>query len=300
MSATPDDWRVAVHKGDVLSMTTTYDSKRASWYESMGIMVVWMAPNDTTGTDPFTTAVDVPGVLTHGHLPENDNHGGEPDPKHYEDMTKLPSKVLPSGTCCRSPTSCTQRRHERRARRSRRSRQGGSLTFSNDDADRQRHLAHDHRVQGAVRRQDRHRVPARRTAQPQFDSGELGTRTRRRAGSVTWSTPTNLPPGTYTYFCRIHPFMRGAFRVVAEVETRSACIPSAGWSSAWSSSWSSRAPASARGTCSATDAPAKPKLSTTRHGVAGGPATPDGQRGRSHRATTCTSATASPRCSAVT
>ena len=21
------------------------------------------------------------------------------------------------------------------------------------------------------------------------------------------------PPGTYTYFCRIHPFMRGAFRV---------------------------------------------------------------------------------------
>ena len=37
----------------------------------------------------------------------------------------------------------------------------------------------------------------------------------RRRGSVTWSTPTNLPPGTYTYFCRIHPFMRGAFRVVA-------------------------------------------------------------------------------------
>jgi len=27
-------------------------------------------------------------------------------------------------------------------------------------------------------------------------------------------TPTaNLPVGTYTYFCRIHPYMRGAFRV---------------------------------------------------------------------------------------
>jgi len=24
----------------------------------------------------------------------------------------------------------------------------------------------------------------------------------------------NLPPGTYTYFCRVHPFMRGAFRVL--------------------------------------------------------------------------------------
>jgi hypothetical protein len=33
-------------------------------------------------------------------------------------------------------------------------------------------------------------------------------------GAVVYRTPTNLPPGTYTYFCRIHPFMRGAFRVV--------------------------------------------------------------------------------------
>jgi hypothetical protein len=33
-------------------------------------------------------------------------------------------------------------------------------------------------------------------------------------GAITWKTPTNLAPGTYTYFCRIHPFMRGAFRVV--------------------------------------------------------------------------------------
>jgi plastocyanin len=33
-------------------------------------------------------------------------------------------------------------------------------------------------------------------------------------GSVTWKTPRNLSPGTYTYFCRIHPFMRGSFRVV--------------------------------------------------------------------------------------
>jgi hypothetical protein len=33
-------------------------------------------------------------------------------------------------------------------------------------------------------------------------------------GTVVYRTPTNLVPGTYTYFCRIHPFMRGAFRVV--------------------------------------------------------------------------------------
>jgi hypothetical protein len=33
-------------------------------------------------------------------------------------------------------------------------------------------------------------------------------------GNVVYQTPSNLTPGTYTYFCRIHPFMRGAFRVV--------------------------------------------------------------------------------------
>jgi hypothetical protein len=33
-------------------------------------------------------------------------------------------------------------------------------------------------------------------------------------GTATWKTPRNLAPGTYTYFCRIHPFMRGSFRVV--------------------------------------------------------------------------------------
>ena len=27
------------------------------------------------------------------------------------------------------------------------------------------------------------------------------------------ATPTDLTPGTYTFFCRVHPFMRGAFRV---------------------------------------------------------------------------------------
>ncbi|MDX6639453.1 MAG: hypothetical protein QOF12_464 [Solirubrobacteraceae bacterium] len=33
-------------------------------------------------------------------------------------------------------------------------------------------------------------------------------------GTTVYETPKNLTPGTYTYFCRIHPFMRGAFRVV--------------------------------------------------------------------------------------
>src|SRR5262249_10340666 len=52
-----------------------------------------------------------------------------------------------------------------------------------------------------------------------FDSGQLGfgpTPLTAFNNKQTWSTPTNLPVGTYTYFCRIHPFMRGAFRVVPQ------------------------------------------------------------------------------------
>jgi plastocyanin len=56
-----------------------------------------------------------------------------------------------------------------------------------------------------------------------FDSRELGFNGNNgslpwgpAADRDTWKTPQDLPPGTYTYFCRIHPFMRGAFRVEAQ------------------------------------------------------------------------------------
>src|SRR2546430_8294198 len=42
----------------------------------MGIMIVW-ATDGTNGRDPFTTKVDTKGQLTHGHLPENNLHGGQ-------------------------------------------------------------------------------------------------------------------------------------------------------------------------------------------------------------------------------
>jgi len=50
-----------------------------------------------------------------------------------------------------------------------------------------------------------------------FDSGELGYGPKGYTAASNrgdWQTPKNLPAGTYTYFCRVHPFMRGSFRVV--------------------------------------------------------------------------------------
>ena len=51
-----------------------------------------------------------------------------------------------------------------------------------------------------------------------FDSGVLGFGPQGFTAAANvdeWITPPDLPAGTYTYFCRIHPFMRGAFRVKA-------------------------------------------------------------------------------------
>ena len=77
MTATKPDWRVALHPGDRLDLSTTYDTRRASWYESMGIDVLYYADGIQPGAvDPFAGKVDWHGELTHGHLPENEHHGG--------------------------------------------------------------------------------------------------------------------------------------------------------------------------------------------------------------------------------
>lgn len=53
-----------------------------------------------------------------------------------------------------------------------------------------------------------------------FDSGKIGNFDPIDGGLVgddtrpIWETPKDLATGLYTYYCRIHPFMRGAFEVV--------------------------------------------------------------------------------------
>ena len=72
MSATSDNWKVNVKKGDILSTSATYDTSRASWYEVMGIMVVGITKQPVPGGvdpfDPSTGTVDQTDYLTHGRL----------------------------------------------------------------------------------------------------------------------------------------------------------------------------------------------------------------------------------------
>ena len=209
MTATRNDWAVAVQPGDVLKISATYDTSRASWYESMGLAVVWMY-NGPGGDDPFVTKVDKPGVLTHGHLPENNNHGGKKTT--LKNPTKVASGPATAGVdishflygasdlTARKPIATVA--------------QGQSITFDNLDADGQEVW---HSITSC-------KAPCTATtgvaypladANISFDSGQLGDGARPRSGTDTWSTPADLPVGTYTYFCRVHPFMRGAFRVVS-------------------------------------------------------------------------------------
>ncbi len=118
MTATRKDWAVAVQPGDVLKISATYDTSRASWYESMGLAVVWMY-NGPGGDDPFVKKVDRPGVLTHGHLPENNNHGGKKTTLKEPDQGRLGPDDARAST---SRTSSTARATSPPASRSPRSR----------------------------------------------------------------------------------------------------------------------------------------------------------------------------------
>ncbi len=222
MTATTPDWRVAVEKGDKLSTTVTYDVSRASWYESMGIMVLWYADGiRPEADDPFTTDVYTRGLLTHGHLAENDNHGGQtlglPNPMSVlsgDTTSKVDIRDFVYGNGDLSLTGARGRLPVVRA--------GQSLAFTNYDS------VPGQAPGGAVY----HTITACRAPCNQstgvayplangkpgrlFDSGELGYGpgyATAAANRNTWETPANLPAGTYSYFCRIHPFMRGAFRV---------------------------------------------------------------------------------------
>ena len=210
MTGTPPDWKVKFRRGDVLSTTATYNSKRAAWWESMGIMVAYMA-DAGPGRDPFERRVSFPGRPTHGHLRENDNHGGGPgglpNPLRMRDGVTVsgPLDVLNfkftlgdlslPGSAGRPPVVS----------------RGQSITFRNVDDPK----AIYHSITSC-------KPPCNRAtgiAYPiadgpvQFESGTLGSAVPPATGRLEWRTPPNLDAGTYTYFCRIHPFMRGAFRV---------------------------------------------------------------------------------------
>jgi hypothetical protein len=254
MSATAPDWRVAIKTGDVLSVNATYDTTRASWYEVMGIMPVAMTEQPDGGVDPFTEAVDQTDYLTHGRLSENIDRNirkAAPDLSNPIRLRRGPVKdtitiknflysqgdLAYPGSKGLPPTI----------------RQGQQLTFVNQDAPLTERFHTITACKSPCNLTGGIGYPLANGPRT-FDSGELGygptvdqgvyaggngsvpitpvintpaplsackgvpglvsVIANGCVGTVTWKTPKNLAVGNYTYFCRIHPFMRGAFRVV--------------------------------------------------------------------------------------
>jgi plastocyanin len=183
----------------------------------MAIMPVAIHPGGTNGVDPFAhpEKVDVRGQITHGHLPENRNHGGRQ--WVLPDATKLADgPVTDGGTVNINGFVYGQGDMTGRGALANPPvvSQGQSLTYFNEDAPKRI----EHTITAC-------RAPCNKTtgiaypladAKVQFDSGQLGFGPPGRTAAAqrdTWSTPSNLGPGTYTYFCRVHPYMRGSFRV---------------------------------------------------------------------------------------
>jgi hypothetical protein len=177
----------------------------------MGIMVLYMA-DGAGGKDPYRAKVDRPGVVTHGHLPENDVHGGRP--------TQMPDpRTLPPGGTPADPLTIDNFLYGagdlRRSAPNNRPpvvRRGDSLVYelSADEADQE--IWHSLTSCAPPCNRSTGIAYPLADAKWQFDSGQLGT-TTPAVGRTTWEIPRSLPNGTYTYFCRIHPSMRGAFRV---------------------------------------------------------------------------------------
>jgi plastocyanin len=227
MGATPDTWRVQVQAGDKVSVHATYDTGRADWYEVMGIMPVAVYDGTDVGGEDAQTADCAPAstppgcipqseVPTHGHLAENDNHGG--NPTGLADPFSLPSAPVPNGTI--GIQSFAYRADPTAGLSVPTIQPGQTLTFHNDDAVPSVNAFH------TITACKDPCTASTGIAYPiangpvTFDSGELGFNGNQgsignapAAGRDTWKTPQDLPSGTYTYFCRIHPFMRGAFRV---------------------------------------------------------------------------------------
>ena len=206
MTATPQNYRVGLKKDDVLSTTVTYESKRASWYESMGIMVTWLADAGPR-VDPFEHKVDVEGKTTHGHLPENNVHGGK-DIGADDPSDVAPGRVL--GRTSRSATSATGRRSSSPTAR----RWSAGASRSPSPAPTRRRTSTTRSRPAGCRATSRTGIGYPTANGPvEFDSGQLGFGGPPTPDRNTWSTPKRLKPGTYAYFCRIHPSMRGSFRV---------------------------------------------------------------------------------------
>jgi plastocyanin len=217
-------WRAPIHKGDRLRISGTYENKAHAWYRVMTHEGVYIDKADPpkgrckpymigkwrkTWKDPTQ---GVPNRTWGSHTDDfcGVKYGGprcdEPEKRpaesrfthsnmvHIANFQYLPGDRSASTAGGKLPSI----------------KRGEQLTFFNDD----QFANIRHTITTCPWPCNGPYVANYPLADGRWDSGTLGYDVVDGGSpNPVSSTPKNLPPGLYTYFCRIHPYMRGAFRV---------------------------------------------------------------------------------------
>ncbi|HEX8065229.1 MAG TPA: hypothetical protein VF520_01750 [Thermoleophilaceae bacterium] len=239
-------WGVRVKPGDVLRSNATYDTTRQSTYENMGIVVGLLVPDtpdgqpQAPGVNPLSTPKDgseacassagirakrprlcQEGLVTHGHYRENGNFSGPEGT--WDARTGSPTSevgvvdflYVPGDLSMISMTGVPTVKL------------GSTLRFTDLEGPLVYHTATSCRFPCLGPTGTDFPIADGATStgrQLDFDSSEMGVGvpyigpTKERLDYQIDVTPqAGFKPGEIvTYYCRIHPGMRGAFEVSAE------------------------------------------------------------------------------------
>ena len=201
-------------RAGVVGAPTTRSARRGT--SRWAIMRRCGSPTGPRRHDPFATDVDATACSPTATCPRTTTTAAGrpalPDPRELLVGARAPARSTIAGLRLRP------RRHERRPARpaARRSCAGPARSRSTTATPTTRTIWHTITACKAPCNGSTGIAYPLADGQVQFDSGELGFGRRRRRPRRTATRGRrrrDLTPGTYTYFCRVHPFMRGAFRV---------------------------------------------------------------------------------------
>ena len=236
-------WGIRVKPGDKLRSNVTYDTKRQSTYENMGIAVSLLVPDgedgkpQARGVNPFKVKRDRrqscwkrggvsakdpvlcdKGIVTHGFQPENGNRGG-PSGKWQAANAGNASGVRIANFLYNPGDLST-----RMSMGIPTVKLGSDLQFTNFEGGLIYHTITSCKFPclgqtGAAFPIANGKTSAGRKVD--FDSSELGFGTPGigpTKQTLNWSLGVTKEEGykpgeVVTYYCRVHPFMRGAFEV---------------------------------------------------------------------------------------
>jgi hypothetical protein len=236
-------WGVQVKPGDILRSNATYDTTLQSTYEDMGIAIGLFVPNKEDGTpqapgiDPFQAKVDKTegcksggllakkpklcqkGYPTHGHYPENGYYGGadgtwsNPQPGvQTNDVAVVNFQYQPGDLSMLSMTGLPTVKL------------GTDLRFTNLEGGSIYHTATSCAFPCLGPTGAAFPLGDGRTSQGSnvdFDSSEMGVGVPAIGAAkeaLDYKLPVTPERGfkagdIVTYYCRVHPSMRGAFEV---------------------------------------------------------------------------------------